>query len=272
VLRYIKIGCAEALKQPFAVIALFLYQLIWSLALYKFVQSIVVPLMHRYPGADQPKSAMQLFLAEGQFRLLKTDLANSYLWWILGLLIVRMVMTPFLNAAVYYSLAHTRLHAGYRFFKGIKELAVPFLAYYVIQMILTLGPLAWLLPKAKDLLAQHSTFQAAGLAILPWFAVYLIYGCLLHLCFMYLQFAKTTGKGILYTLILFVRYSLWIMGLSALLMLLSGILASIAITAAYIWAGFIALLVYQCFPIIKMFIKMWAITTQFELWTVKTKV
>lgn len=265
-----KSGFAAAFKQPFAVIALFVYQLAWSLALYKFVQSVVVPLIHRYPGADQPRSSVQLFLAEGQFRLLKTDLANSYLWWIVGLLAARMLMTPFLNAAVYYSLANTQLHAGYRFFKGIKELTLPFLMYYLIQMAFTLGPLWWLFPKVKGVLSQHSTFQEAGIALLPWLGAYLVYGYFLHLCFMYLQFAKVTGKGGFRSILFFLRYNLWIVGLAVLLLLLSGLLAATAITASYIWAGFIALLIYQFYPIVKMFIKMWGIASQFEFWSAKT--
>ncbi|MDF2649748.1 MAG: hypothetical protein K0Q73_5553, partial [Paenibacillus sp.] len=51
---YIKSGFRAALRQPFATIVLFLYQMGWGILLYKLVQGVLVPLMHRYPGGEQP--------------------------------------------------------------------------------------------------------------------------------------------------------------------------------------------------------------------------
>lgn len=268
---YFKSGFRTALQQPFAVITMFLYQMGWSVLLYKLVQSVLVPLMHRYPDSTQPKQTVQLFLAEGQFQLFKTDLAHSYLWWLAALLGCRMLLTPMLNAGIYYSLAHTEQNAGYRFFKGIKELTLPFLICYVLQIACTLLPLIWLLPKSSHILSGTSSLEAAALDLLPWLLGLLIYGFLLRLVFMYIQFALVTKNGVLSTLLTFIRHSLPIVSMALLLLLLSGLLAGTAIIATYIWAGLIALIIYQMHPLFGMFLQMWTITSQFQLWSAKMK-
>ncbi len=62
------------------VILLFLYQLLWGFFLYRCVNSIVMPLLKRYPDTMPSDSAVKLFLMEAQFRLVKTDLIEPYLW------------------------------------------------------------------------------------------------------------------------------------------------------------------------------------------------
>ncbi|MFC5450445.1 hypothetical protein [Paenibacillus aestuarii] len=266
---YMKTGFWAAIQQPFAVIALFLYQMGWGVMLYKLVQSVLVPLMHRFPGAHQPKQTLQLFLAESQFQLLKTDLIHSYLWWLAALLGVRMLLTPMLNAGVYYSLTHLHQNAGYRFFKGIKELTLPFMLTYILRMALSLAPLFWLLPKAQTILTHTASFEQAGLKLLPWLAGLLCYGFLINLLFMYIQFAIAARHGVISTLITFVRHSLPIIVLAFLILLSTGLLAGVTVTAAYIWAGLVALIISQVYPLFNMFLQMWAITAQYQLWSAK---
>ncbi|MEW9699241.1 hypothetical protein [Paenibacillus sp. SI8] len=266
---YMKIGFLTALKQPFAVIVLFLYQMSWGVLLYKLIQSVLVPLMHRFPGGQQPKQALQLFLAEGQFQLLKTDLSHSYFWWLALLLSARMLLTPMLNAGVYYSLAHRHQNAGYRFFKGIKELTLPFLLSYFIRIALSSLPLIWLISKVQHIFTHTTSYEDVVLGLLPWLLGLLGYGFLLHLVFMHIQFAIATRIGILATLITFIRHSLPIIGLALLLLLLSGLLAGVTAATTYIWAGLAALLIYQLFPLFNMFLHMWAITSQYQLWSAK---
>lgn len=266
---YIKSGFRAALRQPFATIVLFLYQMGWGILLYKLVQGVLVPLMHRYPGGEQPRQALQLFLAEGQFQLVKTDLSHSYLWWLAALLVVRMLLTPMLNSGVYYSLTHSQQNAGYRFFLGIKELMLPFLIAYVVRISLSLLPLIWLFPKAQKQFAHTTSYEQAALQLLPWFLGLLVYGFLLHLLFMYVQFAIAAKLGILSTVITFVRSLLPIIGLALILLLASGLLAGVTVTATYIWAGLVALIIYQLFPLFHIFFQMWAITSQYQLLSAK---
>jgi hypothetical protein len=265
--RYLKTGFSQAWQQPFAVILLFLYQLLCGLVLYKMVQSIVVPLMHRYPGADQPAAATQLFLAESQFQLFKTDLIQPYLWWLGIFIAVRMLVTPLLNAGIYYSLAHPEHPAGYRFVSGIKELALPFFFYYLAQLALTFTPLIWLLPKFKYVWSINVTYQAALLDLLPWMIGFVIYGLLIQLLFTFIQFAKASRIRALSGLTFLLKYGLSVITIAVILVLFSGILTGVAVTASYIWAGFLALLIYQFYRLIHVFVQIWLIAAQYQLWS-----
>jgi len=270
VLRYFKEGFVSAWKQPFAVVALFVYQLVWGTLLYKAVHSIVVPLMHRFPDAEQGVMARHLFLAESQFQLFKTDLPITYLWWAFGLLAARMALHPIINAGVYYSLANRHLNAGYRFVSGIKNLTAPFFVYYICQMALTALPIVWLWPVVKQIFRTTATYQAILIELLPWFAGYLAYGYLLHLVFMHIQFSRTHRIGTLSSMLRMIRYSPIMIGLAALLLIVTGICTAAAIVASQVWAGFLALLLFQLFPIIGMYFRVWSIASQYELWSAKT--
>ncbi|UJF33631.1 hypothetical protein [Paenibacillus hexagrammi] len=266
---YMKSGFRAAVQQPFAVIVLFLYQLGWGMALYKMVQSVLVPLMHRFPGSSQPKLAMQLFLAEGQFQLFKTDVSYSYLWTLVILLGVRMLLTPMLNAGIYYSITHTEQNAGYRFFKGIRELSLSFFLCYAARVALTMLPLIWLIPEVQSIYAHSTSYESAALSMLPWLGGLLAYGFILHLLFMHVQFALALRSGIIATIGAFLRHLLPIVTIALLLVIGSGLLAGVTVTATYIWAGLLALMIYQLFPLFNMFLQMWALTSQYHLWSAK---
>ncbi|KRE58148.1 hypothetical protein [Paenibacillus sp. Soil750] len=266
---YIKAGFRAAMAQPFATIILFLYQMGWGILLYKLVQGILVPLMHRFPGAEQPKQALQIFLAEGQFQLIKTDLSHSYLWWLAILLCARMLLTPLLNGGVYYSLTHAHQNAGYRFFRGMKELMLPFLLVYLIRIALTLFPLIWLIPKATYILGHSSSYEQIIIKLLPWILSLMLYGFLLQLLFMHVQFAIAAKLGILSTIFSFFRHSLPIIGLAIILLLFTGLLAGVTITATYLWAGLVALIIYQLYPLFHIFIQIWGISSQYQLLSAK---
>ncbi|WP_442602145.1 hypothetical protein [Paenibacillus sp. KN14-4R] len=268
-LRYMKDGLISTWKQPFVVITLFLYQLVWGIILYKLVYSIIVPILHRYPDAEQGIFARNLFYAEGQFQIFKTDLPQSYLWTIGTLLIARMVLHPIINAGVYYSLVNKQLNSGYRFVAGIKQLTAPFLLYYMIQVVLTLSPLLWLFPKVTFVYQHATSYDGLVQGILPWIAGYLLYGYLINLCFMYIQFGCVHRVKAFSSILTWLRLSPKIIGLSFILLLITCLFAAAAMTTSYIWAGLLALLLYQAYPFIEMFLKVWSIATQYELWSSK---
>ncbi|MBP1153425.1 MULTISPECIES: hypothetical protein [unclassified Paenibacillus] len=267
--NWIKTGWTMAWQQPFAVFALFVYNLIWGIALYKLIQSVVLPLLHRYPGNDLPVTASQLFWVEGHFQIMKTDLLEPYLWWGLLLLILRMLLHPMLNAGVYYSLRHRELNAGYRFVEGVRTLALPFLGLYVIQLVLTLLPLYWLIPYTMEQYGQQASYVSLGKALAPALAAYIIYWFVLQLLFLFLQIGKTEGKSVVYTLLFVIRHLPVIM-LAALAVTGITLAVSAAVMAsAFFWAGFLALIGLQAYRLAQMFFKIWAIGTQYALWTEK---
>lgn len=267
---YIKEGWRAAWKQPFLVLILFTYRLGWGIVLYRIVQSIVVPLLHRFPDIQAAGGQTELFLAEGQFQLLKTNFIDSYLWLFLGLLLTRMVITPMLNAGIYYSLSQTHLNSGYRFLKGIRELGGVFLLYYLAQMAITLAPLYFLLPKWGSILLGGE-YNSTLLVLIPLITGYLLYGYILHLVFMYLQFGKAWSRPWSESLRIALRSILSIIGISILFMLGSALIATIATSVLWIWASLWTLILYQAYRLVHTFVHLWLVTSQQQLYSTKTE-
>ncbi|GIP40313.1 hypothetical protein J31TS4_35930 [Paenibacillus sp. J31TS4] len=267
----VKDGGASAWKQPFAVTALFLYRFAWGFALFALVKSVVEPLMYRFPNESTDPGQFRLFLAESQFRLLKTDIVMPYVWLLLALLAARMLLTPLLNAGLYYSIAHTRLNPGYRFFKGIRELARPFFLYYLLQTALIGIPgYLVLLPALRRVWSAGSSYEGILLNALPWIGGTLAYCFLVKLLIMYLQFGRLSERSPLAALGVFLRAFVPVL-LISLTLLAAGWLASLVVlTASYLWAGFWALVLYQLFRFAETFLDVWAVTSQHSLYVRKT--
>lgn len=267
---YIKEGFRASLRQPFPVLVLFLYRFVWGVTLYKLSQSIVLPLLHRYPDGDGFAAQSRLFLAEGQFVLFKTDISHSYLWLLAGLLALRMVLTPLLNAGLFYSLANTQFNAGYRFVRGIAELTKPYALIYAIQMALTLIPLWWVLPELKSVFLTAGSYQELLRGALPYASVMLVYGFLLHLLFLHIQFGYVHSEPLSRSVGTALRSLPLILGIGGLIVL-AGTLASLAVLGGSIlWAGFWALVVYQAYRFVQTLVSVWGIASQHRLFTAKS--
>lgn len=269
--KLLKTGLAIAWYQPFAVCTLFVYNLLWGLLLYKLVRSVAVPLLHRYPGQELSREAVQLFWVEGQFQITKTDLIHSYLWWGLGLLVARMLISPMLNAGVYYSLHHQELNAGYRFVRGVRKLTLPFLGLYVMQMALTLAPLYFLYTRGAGSFQHHTSLEGFAWAILPLLGGFLLYNFLLQTLFMHLQIGMVSEKPLSFSMVLLLRNAVTAVLLAAAIVLITLILSAAVMTSAMIWAGFATLLGFQLYRFLHMFCKMWSITAQYAIWNAKSE-
>lgn len=258
-------GWNNATHQPFVLFVLFFYHFLWGFALYRYVASIVVPLLYRYPGELSP-SAVQLFLAEGQFRIMKTDLIHPYIYVLLGLILLRALITPVLNAGIYYSLHHREMNAGYRFVQGIRELSLPFMGYYLTQFVLTLIPLIWIGPAVIKIISSTFIVEQLLWEIAPYAIGFTLYSYIIHICFVYIQFARTTGEKPASSVTFLVRYALQVSWISLVIAGLSILITIISMSISLIWAGLVALILYQIYRFISMFTKILSISTQYELW------
>jgi hypothetical protein len=265
-LRHLKNGFKTTTSHTFLLLVLWLYHFAWGFLLLLFVKSVVVPLMHRFPGQHLAPDASHLFMAEGQFRLMKTDISHTYLWLLLAFAAARMLLTPLLNAGVYYSIHNAHLNSGYRFLQGIRQLGRPFFGYYLIQMTLTLAPLYWLYPVAEKAFLKHGDYTSLGLALLPWIAGYVLYGFLLRLCFIYIQLGRTAEDTAGKSLLLFLRKLPVIAALALTIIALSGAATAAALSASLLWAGISALILQQLFHIVNLLFKLWAIAAQYHVY------
>lgn len=265
-IRSVKEGWRAALQQPFLLYTLFVYRFAWSFAIYRTVESVVLPLLRRYPGKDVSAAQVQLFLAESEFRLTKTDLSHSFLWLLLGLLLARMLLTPLVNAGLFYSLSQTHYNPGYRFFRGIRELGWPFILYYWLQMLLTLLPLYYLWPKMKTVLENAYLLPGNLAPMWPWILGWAAYAYLLRLLFVHLQFGRTEKRPLLGTLLQSIGRLFPILAAAVLLLLFAALLSGAVMASTLIWAGFWTLLLYQAFGFVRTFFSLWSLTAQHSIY------
>lgn len=262
---FVRKGWHSAIQQPFLLVTLFVYRLIWGVVLYEMVQSIVVPLLQRFPGKLISVVQTDLYLAEGQFQLVKTDLSDRYLWLLLGLAVARMLLTPLIQAGTLYSLRHTELNAGYRFIRGVKQLGRPFIGYYLVQMILTLAPLYVLYPMATGPLLRMASYVGMLEHVLPYLLGWLLYAHLVNLLFLHLQCGKLWDHSIGKSLGIAARAA-WPIALTSLvIVLLSLTFGGAMLTGSMVWAGFGALLLSQAYRFIEVWFDLWAIAAQHEV-------
>ncbi|MFC0215498.1 hypothetical protein ACFFK0_24190 [Paenibacillus chartarius] len=270
-MNWIRSGLNSALRQPFALVCLFVYELLWGFILYRYVSSLLTPLLHRYPGEGLPSGAGQLFYAESHFRLTKTDLIEPYLWTFAVLLALRMIVTPLLNAAVFYSLERRDLNAGYRFFRGIKELGGIYFLYYAILTVLIAAPLPWLFGIVGSLYEAHFLSDRMLLALLPYAGGYLLYVFLLQLLFMYVQFGRAAGVRMMPTLLCWLGNVHRVVLIALAVGVIALLFGIVAATVSYVWAGLAALIIHQLYPLLRMLFKLWGIASQHALWHDKAK-
>lgn len=267
---HIKQGWRLAIKHFSIIILLFLYELIWGFFLYRTIEGIVVPILKRFPDTYNSGShAVELFMTEAQFQLLKTDLVQPYVWLFCGLLAGRMVITPFLNAGLFHSLHHMTDEAGTKFLSGIRKAWKPVSLLYLIELVLTLLPAIWLLPRAlTQLLASNSLLEFAQHAG-PWAAAWLLWAVLIHLLFLTMQFGVVAGTGTLRSLWSGVVNFLPFAGISLLMWGIGALLSMTVASVSMMWAGLFALVLHQGYQMVRTIMKVWTVASQYDVWQSK---
>ncbi|MEI7026429.1 hypothetical protein [Paenibacillus sp. y28] len=268
-LRYVTEGWRVAWRQPFLLLVLFIYHWLWGFSLLQMAKSVILPLLHRYPGSDLPRQSSDLFWAEGQFALLKTDIAHPYLWLLLGILVLRMILTPLLEAGTFYSLHHSDLNAGYRFVQGARQLGKAYYGYYALQTMLALLPLIWIVPSVQEALHTGSIYRWEWTTPLPWVIGYWAYGYAVRTLFQAMRLNRLTGGGIpgmLQTLL----KSCHVLVLSSLIVLTAYLLLFITLTgASLMWAGMTAFVLAQLLHLVHAFGFLWESSSQYRVWMEK---
>lgn len=267
-MQFVKEGWKTVKNHFYIVIILFLYQLIWGFFLYRFIESVVVPILHRYPDPHPTETSLQLFYMEGQFQLTKTDMIHYYIWMLAGLFIIRMLLSPFINAGLLYSIHH-RDDKGILFFKGIKHAWKPTMLFYWGETLLLFAPAYWLLPyfyRKLITLPYESTLQSA----IPYLCGWIIYGWILHQLFLFMQYGRISGVGIFRSLVLSLKNLPLVLGVSLLLIGLLLVTSGIFTAAAFLWTGLLAIILQQTYHLVRSIFKVWTIASQYHLWHSKT--
>jgi len=263
--HFLRQGWRMAKGHTKIIIALFIYQAIWGFGLYKMIDNIISPLLKRYPELTGSADTVALFWYENQFQILKTDIWMPYLYTFLTLLLIRMIITPFLQAGLFYSIhQHSEVGNGTYFRKGIAAKWKKVTLLYWVKNIFIFIPMLWIVkPIFNTMLANQSI--ATIFKVFDWnLFMYIVWALIVQSFFYVIQLGTA-----------------WDMSLATVLRrtlvnLLPFIIVSVVIAFFYsffsvsihglslIWVSFLSFLLYQILPLIRTLFKVWMISAQYE--------
>lgn len=255
-----------AIRHKYVGVILFLYRFLWGFFLFRLLDSVVTPVLARYPDLHPNADAIPLFLIEAEFRILRTDLVDPLLWLLAGLLLIRMALTPLIQAGLFYSFHHSSREGGTAVLLGVRKAWKPVMLLYVSEKLLILLPGLWILPRAKERFFSAGSMDHWVGQMLPYAAVWLVWGFLLHLVFQAMQFGAVSGDGIAKGAVRAAAQSVPLLSVS-LIMAGCGLAAAGAVSAvSLIWSGFVAVLLHQSFHLVRTLLHLWTFASQFAVW------
>ncbi|MEC0128156.1 hypothetical protein [Paenibacillus pabuli] len=264
-------------QHMFIAALLFIYQLIWGYFLYQMVQSAVVPLLLRYPEPDAGELSTMLFKMESQLSLSTSPEVHRYLWILGAMLLLRMLISPLIQAGLLYSLQHFK-HSEERipFIRGIKHLWKPMLLLYTIRTILLLLPAYWLVPKLYSIFMDGFHSLHLLLPGIPYVAGWIVYGWVIHYALLYMQFGISAPdeeggvRGTLHAVWIALRHVIALSGIAILLGGLHLLVFGAFTSASWLVTGLTGLILQQTYPLARCLLSLWKICAHFRLWQSKT--
>lgn len=277
---YLKDGIFLLRRLPWLFTAMVIYHLAWAVGLYTAFRSLTLPLVKRMPDSGFQSLEFQVLFAEWQFRLYKTDMMGPAIAFVAGLLLLRMMFTPFINAGLYYTF-HLAGEPGHDFQRkpfspfsfrqlktfliGLGRVGKPFWLIHLLQWALALLPL-WLAMHRIGGLEAVITGAVQLRTITLLVLTYLIYLTILRLLIMYIQFAVVTQSRHTEMVRFFVRRLIKIIGISLMLFALHAILYSSLSLISIVFAGFYGIVFYIVSYGARVFFKMWEISAQYQFY------
>ncbi|MFD2117519.1 hypothetical protein ACFSTH_18385 [Paenibacillus yanchengensis] len=251
-------------RQHFPLILfLFLYRFIIGFILYRFIDNIVVPILHRYPSGAPIEHAQQIFLTEAQFQLTKTNMIMPYLCTLVAIIAVRMLITPFIHSGLFHSIQRQIQQVkGTRFREGIRTHWKKVSAIYWLGVITMIVPAIWLLPILAQKLTTALTVGQLLTEIGPWLVGWGIYALAIHLFSVALQVGIVAQRKVVTILQRTVSSFIPYLILSVLLWVIGIGVNSLFSTTTLLWAGFAALVIHQISQLVTTWMKVWTLTAQ----------
>lgn len=272
---YVRNGWSLVRNQFPSVIILFLYQLLWGLFIYRLVNTAVTAFLSRYPEPPPNSLSRILFIIEGQYELMHNPEIHKYVWFLIAMLVVRVLLTPFIQAGILYGLIPPESRkSGLTLFRGMREFWMPVTLFFLLELILVSIPLFWIVPRVYSLwpsLLFTNGFTTPILKLGGYLLGWMLYCFLIRQCLLFAQFGYLFKSGAWRSLWLGIRH---IIPGTAIFLILGGALIMISLlfnTASWIWTGLLALILQQTFPLFRCLFNVWGITSQYQLWQSKTK-
>ena len=259
-------------QHMFIAALLFIYQLIWGYFIYRLVQSAVVPLLLRYPTEDAGELSTLLFKMESQLSLSGPEV-QRYLWILGSLLLLRLLISPLIQAGLLYSLQHfNTAEERIPFIRGIQKLWKPMLLLHTIRTILMFLPAYWLVPKLYATLMDSFHSLHLLLPDIPYVAGWIIYGWVIHHAVLYMQFGISDPEGehrihgTFKGLWIAVRHIFMVLGIALMLGTIHLLVFGAFTSASWFLTGLAGLILQQTYPLARSLLNMWKICAHFRLW------
>jgi hypothetical protein len=262
----LKEGFQLASRQMFSVVSLFLVHLAWGVSFFRFIGEHIRSVMERFPPSEFSGERVNLFINESLLLLEQTDLAKPVLWWLLVYVAVRVLLTPMLHAGIYNSLHDAHGPRGTTFIYGLRHFGGSFTWLYLLRLLLTGIPLLAAIPSIMKSWQTAQSYGDLAAGVLPWVIGIAVYGALLKLLFLYIQLALITDARLLGSLLFALRKLIPICGVALAVFGIAAALALIVYTASFVWTGFLAILLYLGYPLVQIWLRIWAIAAQYRFW------
>lgn len=262
----IREGFRRASREPFAIGALFLFHFFWGVLLYRVIERRVSEVMSRYPAPELGEERTNLFLYDLYLMLHDKAVALPLIGLLLVFAAVRLILVPVLDAGMFNSLHDERTPRGTAFIQGVRRLSVSFVWLYLLRIILLAVPLYWALPAMfRGWLSAGSPWQlAAGLA--PWLLGLAVLGALLRLLFTYVLFALTGDERLFPALGFACRRLVSVSVIALLIFAISLTVSLLLFSASLYWAGFLSVVLYLTYPLLRIWFRVWGIAAQHRYW------
>ncbi len=262
----IRNGWNLTLRHRYVLIVLFLYRLLWGFFLFRFIDGIVTPILARYPDNHPNGDAVPLFWAEAEFRLLKTDLIVGPAWTIAALVLIRLLVTPVLQAGLFHSFRHAEQATDTRVREGIRRCWKTVVPLYWLDIVLAVLPGIWILPRVREMFFGATSLEDFLLRLLPYAIFWLIWWFIAHLAVRSLQFGAVARTGPLRSLLRALRRAPRLLSVSLAMIGLTLILSAVSAVIGHLWAGMAAVVLYQAFHFVRVTVQVWTAAAQYAVW------
>lgn len=274
-MTFIKHGWGLVRSQFPSVIILFLYQLLWGFFLYRIINSAIVAVLSRYPDPAPTELSRLLYLFEAQLELQHNSSVHQYFWLLLGMIGLRLLLTPLLESGILYGLLpQDSRKSGLPLFRGMMEFWKPVSLLFLIELALLSLPAFWIVPELLSLwpsLIPEGTRLMPLLTIGGYLLTYFIYGWLVRQVLLFVKFGYLFKSGVWSAIVISLRHLLQGIVITIILgCFVAGIFLLFGV-ASWVFTGILALILQQTYPFIRSLFQVWNVTSQYQLWNSRSQ-
>lgn len=262
----LKQGFRRAAREPFAIGTLFVFHFVWSVLLYRYIEGRVTEVMSRFPPPELGGERIDLFVYDFWLMIQDKSVALPVIGMLLVYAAVRLVLAPTLDAGVFNSLHDDRTPRGTAFIQGVRRLSVSFIWLYALRLLVTAIPLYWAVPAMFRVWLSASGPLALAIGLAPWLAMLLVWSAWLKLLFTYILFALTEDDRLLSAIGFAFRRFLPVCGIALAVFAVSLPVGLALFTASVYWAGFLSVVLYLVYPLVRIGFRVWGIAAQYRYW------